>query len=970
MTWFNNLGIQTKLLAGFGIIVALLAGSTVYAVIALDSSASSTESLYNQNFTNSTRVLDARFKLTAAEKQLVDALTSAVSTQKPVSASTLDTSARFYKEGTDDVQAYRKTLTDPDQVKKADRVLAIIAQKADVRTQAMDALKNNNIGSASGMIEGDATHVGLGPLTDEADGLLAELGGIETASGAAAKDNVSSTASSVRTMLVAIGVVAALAALGIGFAISTKVKKDVSAVRARLASIEENDLVALEAAIKAVEIGDLTVEAQTCTNHFTKNSKDELGQIVAGINRMLDRLESTVASYNTMRVGLGQIVSGVRGNAGRHPRCERTAAHELGPDGGRHGQIATAINEVTQSAATLAGLAQDSSREVDRLSTGSIELAQAAASNAESAASSRTEATEMGERIATVASASTRVALAAEESRSAALQGQESVALAVSSMESIATAFERASRTVDQLGEYGDQIGNIVKAIDDIARQTNLLALNAAIEAARAGDQGRGFAVVADNVRQLAERSSNSTKEIAALITQVQQGTKSAVQAMAAGVKNVEAGRGITADAGRALDSIIASVQQSALEMRQIADDVQGLSGGAKRIVESAETIASMAESSLTGATSMVEGTSLVSGAIVQVSTTSESTSAIAEEVSASTEELSAQSEELAATANQMRDLAQELNHATARFRLDLSAPAVVVATVEPAPEVVAAPIGVLEPAPAPVAELASAPQSGGFATDLQVQLASLGDFADEPAGGAAVDVELVVDSAAEAEEAAPELGDVEAELAAAFAESAETDTSEAPVDAIFEGLFEAGDEGSTRRRRRRRSSVPGPGTHAVFDELAVPHAQDVDAAKGEHRAGGRVHSRQAAAVCPRPGPTGGDGVAIRDGAVFDAEGHVRKRRASLLNEAAHALGPADLRIPTPWRAVHHKVRRYQRIDQRKIPIPHLQQPAPVEFCVGFCAHRSRVPWARITSRALATCHLWTIRPGAVRTCS
>src|SRR5690606_37276308 len=137
-----------------------------------------------------------------------------------------------------------------------------------------------------------------------------------------------------------------------------------------------------------------------------------------------------------------------------------------------------------------------------------------------------------------------------------AIEGQQAVEQAVDSMESIATAVARASETVNQLGEYGQQIGDIVKTIDEIASQTNLLALNAAIEAARAGEQGRGFAVVADNVRSLAERASEATKEISGLIGKVQSGTQDAVQAMAAGVQDVERGREITSDAGRSLESI------------------------------------------------------------------------------------------------------------------------------------------------------------------------------------------------------------------------------------------------------------------------------------------------------------------------------------------------------------------------------------------------------------------------------
>ena len=109
-------------------------------------------------------------------------------------------------------------------------------------------------------------------------------------------------------------------------------------------------------------------------------------------------------------------------------------------------------------------------------------------------------------------------------------------------MERIKLTVEQASIKVTELGAKSDQIGAIVETIDDIAEQTNLLALNAAIEAARAGEQGKGFAVVADEVRKLAERSSRATKEIAALIGEVQPGTEEAVKAMTAGAAEVEHG--------------------------------------------------------------------------------------------------------------------------------------------------------------------------------------------------------------------------------------------------------------------------------------------------------------------------------------------------------------------------------------------------------------------------------------------
>ncbi|MFN4237761.1 MAG: methyl-accepting chemotaxis protein [Vogesella sp.] len=110
--------------------------------------------------------------------------------------------------------------------------------------------------------------------------------------------------------------------------------------------------------------------------------------------------------------------------------------------------------------------------------------------------------------------------------------GVQNIQQSVADIRAMAGSIEQASLNIQTLGERSQAITSIVQTIKDIADQTNLLALNAAIEAARAGEMGRGFAVVADEVRKLAERTSSSTAEIAGMVGDIQQQTRTAVSNM------------------------------------------------------------------------------------------------------------------------------------------------------------------------------------------------------------------------------------------------------------------------------------------------------------------------------------------------------------------------------------------------------------------------------------------------------
>ncbi|ABW18444.1 methyl-accepting chemotaxis protein [Alkaliphilus oremlandii] len=117
-----------------------------------------------------------------------------------------------------------------------------------------------------------------------------------------------------------------------------------------------------------------------------------------------------------------------------------------------------------------------------------------------------------------------------KDSVAKSLEGLEAANSLSTVMNDLQMQSKHSSNSMMHLNERSDEITNIIKAITDIAKQTNLLALNAAIEAARAGEHGKGFAVVANEVRKLSEMTNSSTATIQALITNIQNEIKIAIE--------------------------------------------------------------------------------------------------------------------------------------------------------------------------------------------------------------------------------------------------------------------------------------------------------------------------------------------------------------------------------------------------------------------------------------------------------
>jgi len=178
----------------------------------------------------------------------------------------------------------------------------------------------------------------------------------------------------------------------------------------------------------------------------------------------------------------------------------------------------------------------------------------------------------------------------------ASREGSAAVDRAVAEMGSIVRMVQDAADMIDALNEESRQISSVVGVIKEVADQTNLLALNAAIEAARAGEQGRGFAVVADEVRKLAERTKNSTDEIAAMIGKVQQSTDAAVMRMGSIVDNAQQGQKLAGEAGTKIQTINESIERAVAAVTEMSQALREQSSTSHDIARHVEAVAQMTE--------------------------------------------------------------------------------------------------------------------------------------------------------------------------------------------------------------------------------------------------------------------------------------------------------------------------------------------------------------------------------------
>jgi methyl-accepting chemotaxis protein len=318
---------------------------------------------------------------------------------------------------------------------------------------------------------------------------------------------------------------------------------------------------------------------------------DEFAMLASSINTLVESSGSAAGSQDAaaLQAQIEKLLQEVSAVGDGDLRVQA----EVTPD--TLGVLADSFNYMIEELAKVVGRVQATTLQVTaatrRILDRSAELAQASQDEVAKIAQG-TEAVEaLASFIQSVARNAQLSAEAAQEALNSAKIGEQAVVQTIDGMTHIRENVQETAKKIKRLGERSQEIGEIVRLIEDIADQTNLLALNAAIQSAMAGEHGRGFAVVADEIRLLAERSSEATKKIATIVKSIQGDTYDAVVAMEESTQEVVSGSRLADEAGRALQTIYSAVERQAESIEAIATSAHERAQTSEAVARSMEQI-------------------------------------------------------------------------------------------------------------------------------------------------------------------------------------------------------------------------------------------------------------------------------------------------------------------------------------------------------------------------------------------
>jgi methyl-accepting chemotaxis protein len=259
------------------------------------------------------------------------------------------------------------------------------------------------------------------------------------------------------------------------------------------------------------------------------------------------------------------------------------------------GVVSAGLNDVTNNLSNLILKIKDVSFKIKDVSKNIIssidEVVDFSNVQNEKITDTSSSITELSASIQQISQSSRSADAKSGEAKKASRNGLVSVDETIDGLTTITTNIKAAGDTTKKLGERSSEIDKIVKTITEISEQTNLLALNAAIEAARAGEHGKGFAVVADEVRNLAERSADSAKEISIIIEKIQSEMQRTTDIMDTSIKSTIEGMTLAEELKRSFNDINENVTETNASIEEISSALSQQAKVCDDVVNAIETI-------------------------------------------------------------------------------------------------------------------------------------------------------------------------------------------------------------------------------------------------------------------------------------------------------------------------------------------------------------------------------------------
>lgn len=387
---------------------------------------------------------------------------------------------------------------------------------------------------------------------------------------------------------------------------------------------------------KHLAMGDLTSTASVDTNDEIGDLSRQTNEVVRNLHTMIEDIRRTSdeavnisghvrdmsrhvldgsnrqgSSLDLIGENMGEINTSISGIA----RYTEALTESVEKGSGSLLELGASITEVVDNMESLFSSVDETALSTRDMSFSIREISENIENLSSAVMQVSSSMAQINARIRDVETNAAEASRFADEVIKDARAGMETVESTINGIDRIKGITRESTLIINSLSDRIKEIGKILDVIRDVAEETNLLALNAAIIAAQSGDYGKSFSVVANEIKELAERTSTSAKEVTEIIDAVEIESNRAVKSMEKGYESVEEGVRLSMEAGEGLKKIVESAQRSTTRVREIARASGDQARQSRMVVEATEKVAEMTRRIVNATQEQARGSELITKA-------------------------------------------------------------------------------------------------------------------------------------------------------------------------------------------------------------------------------------------------------------------------------------------------------------------------------------------------------------------